>query len=140
MKTATKLKIAALSLLCIGVTLIILGTVVFKDESFPGGAPNFAFLMPGLFTAFFSIPLFFLGFLPNIAKMNAKLHNESLDIAGEEMKTAISRSADVAGPGVTKIAKSVKEGFAGPTVFCRKCGKEITADSDFCKFCGAKQD
>ena len=140
MKTSTKLKLFGSLLLAIGITLIILGTVVFKEEmSKDFYFPNFFFLIPGMFVSFLSLPLLFLGFAPNISAAGAKLQNEAYDKAGGDMKTAARKGAEITGEAVEITARATKKGFTGGVMFCKKCGKEIDENSNFCRFCGGNQ-
>lgn len=112
MKTTTKMKIWGFSQLSIAVLLIILGSTVLRDRSWDDFVwkPNFGLFVPGMFLALFSLPIILSGFNPQIAKIGAKLQSEVIDYAGEDMKQAISKSANTVIPAVTpSIKKAVSE-------------------------------
>ncbi|PKK87122.1 MAG: hypothetical protein CVV63_02130 [Tenericutes bacterium HGW-Tenericutes-8] len=107
MKASTKMKVWGLSQLVFAVCLIILGSTVFRDKSWDdiGWKPNFALFAPGLFLAVLSLPVILSGFNPQIAKLSAELQSEVIDYAGEDMKQAISKSANTVIPAVTPSIK-----------------------------------
>lgn len=107
MKATTKLKIWGFSQLIIAVLLIVLGSTVFRDRSWDDFAwkPSFALFVPGMFLAILSLPIIISGFNPQITKFGAKLQSEVIDYAGEDMKEAISKSANTVIPAVTPSIK-----------------------------------
>ncbi len=150
MKTSTKFKIAGFCTLAVGATLVILAFTVFGENTGIGTTPNFSFMVPGWFLFGLSVLLLFLGFKPNITKIQAKLHSDSMEHAGDEITKAGMKTVDVVvpvgkkavkemSPAISALAKNIKDETTQETVYCKKCGKAIAADSDFCKFCGTKQ-
>ena len=129
MKASSKLKIVATILTIIGVALIVIGISnpiclncssgweSHKEAFGESTAPNFALIMPGILAIFISIPVWVTALKPQITKMGAELHNETMDVAGEEIKEAVDKTIDVAEPGVKRVVKSVagtlKEGVKG---------------------------
>ena len=107
MKNSTKLKIWGFTQLSIAILLIILGSTVFRDKSWDHFAwkPNFALFVPGMFLSLLSLPIIVTGFNPQIAKFGAKLQSEVIDHAGQDMKSAISKSANTVIPAVTPSIK-----------------------------------
>jgi hypothetical protein len=107
MKVTKKLKIWGFSQLGIAVLLIILGSTVLRDRSWDDFTwkPNFALFVPGMFLAVLSLPIIISGFHPQITKLGAKLQSEVMDYAGEDMKQAISKSANTVIPAVTPSIK-----------------------------------
>jgi hypothetical protein len=108
MKNSTKLKIWGFSQLVLAIILIILGAIVFRDRSWDSFAwkPNFIFFVPGMFLLVLTVPILISGFGPQITKFGSKLQSETIDYAGQDMKEAISKSADTVVTGVTPSLKS----------------------------------
>lgn len=139
MKTSTKLLIAGFTVLAVGAILIILGSTVLRDKEWSlGWKPNLGLFVPGMFIAFFSLPLLFTGFSPRITKISSKLHSETMDYAGKDITEASMKTVDVTAPAVDKTIKIVKKAW-NDSVFCKHCGAEIDKDSKFCKKCGKEQ-
>lgn len=113
MKTSTKFKIWGFSQLAIAILLIVLGSTVFRDKSWDDFAwkPNFALFVPGMFLAVLSLPIILYGFNPQIVKLGAKLQSETIDYAGEDVKEAISKSADTVIPAITPALKQAVSEF-----------------------------
>ncbi len=105
MKTSKKIKIWGLLQFLIGVILIIIGSVSY-DKSFPDiWAPNLPFFLPGTFLVVLSIPLLFIGFIPEITKLFAKLQSETIDHAGSNIKESISKQSSTVIPAITPSVK-----------------------------------
>lgn len=122
MKNSTKLKIWGVTQLIIGLSLLILGSTVFRDKSWDDFAwkPNFALFVPGMFIAFFAIGIIIAGFNPQITKFSAKLQSEVIDHAKEEIKESISKTADTIVPAITP---SIKTAFSEIND-CKKISKQ----------------
>ncbi len=116
MKVTTKLKIWGFSQMAIAILLIILGSTVFRDRSWDyfTWKPNLALFVPGTFLAVLSLPVILSGFNPQIAKFGAKIHSEVIEYAGDDMKQAISKSANTVIPAVTpSIKQAISEVKSG---------------------------
>ncbi len=139
-KIFTVLKIVAPIAAIVGITLIILSTAVFPEMR--GGiafGPRPALLVPGLFTTFFSIPMFAIGFYPEIHKTSIKTEKYLQETNKKDLTAIADNSADISSHAITKTTRAVKEGFRDKTIFCKHCGSTIDADSKFCKKCGKEQ-
>ena len=121
---------------------------------------NFGFVGMAMFGFFFALTFAMFGFIPQITKLNTKINRHTTEYVSEELKglsktmigiqkdvqeenkdslTSIaSTSADINSEAITKKAKAVKKGLKD-TKFCKNCGKEIDADSNFCSKCGCEQ-
>lgn len=126
MKKTTLLKIIGFATLVVGLVLIYLGATVFRDRAWDdfGWKPNFALFVPGQFLALFSLLIILSGFAPQITKFQAKVHKETLDYAGEDIKSATAKSAETIIPAITpsiKIAvNEIKDGITNPNVKSKK--------------------
>ena len=127
MKNSTKLKIWGFCQLALAIILIILGSTVFRDKSWDNFAwkPNFALFVPGLFLAFFSLPIILVGFNPQIAKFGSKLQSEVIDYAGKDMKEAISKSSNTVIPAITPSIKAAVSEFKSDKKTLEKDSKEL---------------
>ena len=127
MKNSKKLKVWGFCQLAIAIILIILGSTVFRDKSWDNFAwkPNFALFVPGLFLAMFSLPVIISGFAPQITKFGSKLHSETIDYAGGEMKEAISKSANTVIPAITPSIKEAVRDIKGATQTQNTSSKEL---------------
>lgn len=133
-------RIVAFSLLFVGIILIILGCVVFRQEwGFDNDTiPNFGLMVPGIFLCFFSFPCFFLGFMPKINKMSIDSAKYMQESNKENLTDIANTTADIVDESITKVVSSVKKGMK-ETKFCKHCGAKIDKDSKFCKDCGKEQ-
>lgn len=107
MKNSVKLKYLGFSLLIIGVILIVLGGIVFRDKTWShlGWKPNFALFVPGMFISILSLPFIASGYSPQIAKFSAKLSSETIDYAKDEIQESVSKTADTIVPSITPSIK-----------------------------------
>jgi len=121
-----------------GVVLIVLASTVFSKETWHGKDPNLAFLMPGIALVFFSIPVFFAGFIPKIQKTAIKTQKYLQQENKEDLTDIANTTADITGGAITKTTRAIKKGIKD-TKFCKHCGAEIDADSKFCNSCGGEQ-
>ena len=121
---------------------------------------NFGFVAMAMLGFFFAFGFAVWGFYPQIQKFTLKIGRHVAESSSEELKglsktmigiqkdvqeenkdslTSIaSTSADINSEAITKKAKAVKKGLKD-TKFCKNCGKEIDADSNFCSKCGCEQ-
>jgi hypothetical protein len=107
MKNTTKLKIWGLCQLVLAIILVLLGGTVMRDTSWTlEWKPNYGLFVPGMFLGMLSLPIIFIGFSPEITKFSSKLHSETIDYAQDEMKEAISKSADTVIPTITPSIKN----------------------------------
>ncbi len=115
MKTSTKLKIWGLAQLSIAILLMVLGGVVFRDRSWGDmfWEPNLALFVPGMFLSVLSLPIIFIGFSAQITKIGAKLQSETMDHAGEDIKDAVSKTANTVIPAVTPAIKEAVSEIKG---------------------------
>lgn len=148
------LRILGILFLVVGIVLIVLGAVVFRenfgfepDPSFsqingsnsqPDTIPNFKILIPGVMLVFVSISLLVMGFMPKIQSLAIKHARYVQDQNKDALSEMASAQADIGSEAITKVSKSVKEGFADHK-YCMHCGAEIKADSKFCPYCGKEQ-
>lgn len=144
MKKTTSKKILnfGIIMLIVGVTLMVLGGTVFKDATWTlGWKPNFALFIPGMFIAFLALPVIFTGLSPKISGVLAQVQKEVQTQNEEVLTDVVTKTAEISAPGVTKIARAVKEGLGAndEIVFCSSCGKQIEKTSKYCKHCGSKQ-
>ena len=105
MKNATKLKIWGFTQLCIGALLIILALFVYNDKDMFVNTPNTALLTIGSILAVLTIPIIFVGFVPEITKFLSKMQSETFDHAKDEIKDAASKQAETVVPAVTPSIK-----------------------------------
>ncbi len=79
--------------------------------------------------------------LSDIATTGVKIKKGVLDKNEEDLKNIAQKSADIEKGAIKTKARAVREGLLKDdgTVFCKHCGKEISADSKFCKYCGKEQ-
>lgn len=136
----------------IGLIFAIWGFIKVANFMSSGDMPWPLFIGMPMFM--FGLMLLLVGLRPKIAKLNAKLYNETLDVAGDEIKEAgmntidlaapvVDKAVDSITPNITQIVKSVKDGVSEEktedTMYCKHCGKLIDADSKFCKHCAKEQ-
>jgi hypothetical protein len=86
-----------------------------------------------------SLFILFASFIPSIMKTQIKTHKYIINENEKDLKDISTKSADIYSEGLTKVAKSIKEGLTENTIFCKYCGKEIDANSQFCMHCGKNQ-
>lgn len=144
-----------LSLVC-----LIIGIVGVIMAVNTGPYDNFGFVAMAMLGFFFTLAFALWGFYPQIQKFTLKMGRHVAESSSEELKglsktmigiqkdvqeenkdslTSIaSTSADINSEAITKKAKAVKKGLKD-TKFCKNCGKEIDADSNFCSKCGCEQ-
>ena len=136
------LRIVAPCLLIVGVLLIVLSWTVFSKETWAGKDPSWGMFIPGVIAAFFSLPTFFMGFMPKLSKTMAKANIYITKGIQQENKRDLTdianTTADISGEAITKTTRAIKKGFKD-TKFCKHCGTEIDADSKFCNSCGGEQ-
>lgn len=162
-KVSTRFKIIGFCGLLFGIVLIILACTAFAkpayklDEGFPRppGFPGLDLWVPkqnnsfliflGIAVCMISLVVVGVGFIPQIYKLKAHLVNETMDVAGDDISTAMNRTAQVASPAITTLTKGVKAGLNNGDMhtfdakYCANCGKHISQDSKFCKYCGGAQ-
>lgn len=129
------LKIIGFTMIPVGIALIITGAITLANSSSLEGV---AFIMPGAFVTFISIPLLMFGFSPDIAKVATRTNRYIQQENKEDLESIATMKADISSSGVTKVAKAVKTGLKD-TKYCKRCGIEIDGDSRFCKKCGKEQ-
>ena len=135
-KIFTVLKIVAVVLLAMGITLIVMSFTAFYDyefDSFNSGA--FAI---GCAVTVFSLPCFLWGFTPQIQRLTVRTARYLQEDAEDDLRHIANKTADIASGAVKKTTKAIKNALKD-TMYCKHCGEEIDADSTFCKSCGKQQ-
>lgn len=127
-------KIVGLALLVCAITVFILAVTTLKN----GNMPNIASFIIGMFLLPCGIVLFYLGFLPNVAKTQVKMAKYIQQQTKQDLSDMASLNADINSQAITKMAQATKQGFADE-IYCKYCGKQIDKDSVFCKHCGKQQ-
>jgi len=133
------LKFIGFAMIAIGVVLVILGTVVFREDFGESmTTPNLPLMIVGMVLFVFGLPCVFLGFMPQIAKfqINATKYIQSEN--KDNLSDIASDMADISSDAVQKTAKTVRDTLKDVS-YCKECGTKIESDSKFCKNCGAKQ-
>ncbi len=133
------LKIIAPIMLAVGILLIVLAVAVFKTPIGEMEQPNIAVLVIGSLFATFSIPLFIMGFLPEIQKMQLKTMQYVQKENASVLENMANTQADINKQAVQKTTNAVKSELKG-SKYCSECGKQIDEDSKFCNYCGKKQE
>ena len=138
------LKIIGFSLLILGIILLILSFVLFKEQTFDSNVSKMGLRFGGACSIIFSFVFNFIGFSPNIAKLQVKTKKYLINENKEDLTDISSVSGDIAEPHVKKITKAVKEQLTDESgenkKYCKYCGKPIDSDAIFCDKCGKKQD
>lgn len=112
MKKTTIFKVLGFCFLAVGAYLIFIASTKYRDKSFDERiwAPHFGLLSSGSFIAFFSIGLLLTGFNPELTKLGAQLKSETIDHAGEDIKSTVAKTADTIIPAITpSIKEAVSE-------------------------------
>ena len=117
-------------------------------------ADSFVISTIGMFLLGISIASIFAGLTPLLAKLNAKLHTETMDYAGKEISEASVKTVEVATPAIRKTGEAmapavaeivkevkkadgtVKEDTEKPDKFCPYCGEGLDDEFKFCPKCG----
>jgi len=147
MKTTTKLKIAGFTLTILGVSLLLTSFIDFiiSVSSIP---TLFGLIFIGMPFLAIGISLLIKGFQPEITKIRAKVHSETMDYAGKNLGEAgiktveiaspiVNKAADAFSPAITKVTTAIKS--SSSKTYCKHCGNPIEKDSKFCKYCGKEQ-
>lgn len=124
--------------LIVGIILIVLGTTVFKSEFAGSYMPCLPMMMPGVMLVFVSISCIIIGFSAKIQSAMIKQARYIQDQNKNTLSDMASTQADINSEAITKVTKSIKEGFEDHK-YCKHCGAEIDADSRFCPYCGKEQ-
>lgn len=128
------LKIVAICMLVVGVTLIVLGTTKYKIDDY---MLNPALFAPGIVLTVLSLPCFIISFLPEIQRLGVKTIKYMQNANKEDLKDISTQSVDIRSEAIKNTAKSIKDGIKD-TMYCKECGAVIDADSKYCKECGKK--
>ena len=137
-------RIAGILLLITGITLIILGTVVFRtypfnDPTWPGGdQPNFGIMIPGVFMTFIGFFTTITGFIaPSFKEMAERYREEEFQRTLSEAERMQQRLNSVNQPQAETRQQASKQRRTN----CQGCGATITQGNEkFCQFCGARLD
>lgn len=119
-------------MLGVAALLIFLGAVPFRDRSWDDFAwkPNFGLFVPGMFLGFFSFPVILSGFGPQLTKFHAKVQQETLDYAGQDIKDVTAKSAETIIPAITpSIKTAVSEIKSGLNETNNKTRKELLLEA-----------
>ena len=137
------LKIIGVVLVLIGVSLII-ASIAIKEPNmgdrdwFEISSKIRGLRFGGIAVCMFSVPMFFLGFRPEITKMSTKSARYIQQENKEDLTGIVNTTADIASGAITQTVKAIKKGIKD-SKFCKHCGAEIDADSKFCNSCGGEQ-
>lgn len=136
------LRIVALLLVLVGITMVILACTVLATEEWYGTEPSFGCLIPGVIMVFFSIPTFMFSMGPVFHKLQVKTEKYVQEVSKEDLQDIATTRAEIGAEATEITAKAmatgVKDGFRD-TKFCKHCGAEIDRDSKFCTECGGAQ-
>ena len=113
----------------IGLIKLVTGFGDFESNNYFVGM----FMMPfGAFVGFVGLVA---GFKPEISKLSIKSAKYIQQENKEELQQIMKTSAEIGAEAMTTTAQAVSAGLR-KTVYCKHCGNEIDADSQFCKYCG----
>ena len=115
----------------IGLIKLVTGFGDFESNNYFVGM----FMMP--FGAFIGFAGLVAGFKPEISKLSIKSAKYIQHENKEELQQIMKTSAEIGAEAVTTTAQAVSDGLR-KTVYCKHCGNEVDADSQFCKYCGKK--
>ena len=112
-----------------GMVLTVAGFVDFESNNF----------MIGSFVAVIGVMMTALGiaigFGPEIAKARAKTLRYIQEENKDDLTAIANNSAEIMSDAVSKTANAIANGVQ-KTMFCKRCGARIDADSTFCSRCG----
>ena len=98
--------------------------------------PSIIFI--GIIVFVVSLPLLYVAFIPQIKRTVVKTKRYIQQSNKEDLTDINNASADIVSGAITKTVRSIKKGLKD-TKFCKYCGVEIDADSNYCSKCGGKQ-
>ena len=152
--------IVGIVLIVVGVTLGVIAINEYqaaRDDwwnnggEMPHGVPFYG-ILGFILAGFFGVGSIFIGLIPVLAKLTAKLHSETMDYAGKDISEASVKTVEVATPAIKKtgeavapvvaeIVKEVKktsteEKSATPDKYCPYCGEGLDDEYKFCPKCG----
>lgn len=132
-----KVKTAGLIVLSIGIIMLIIGFFVIKVPKmgeygwFELSSRSSFFKRVGFFLTVVGCMIRFV--VGNHRQIMAYQVQQGMPIAQE----GIEKMSPSMGNAAKEIAKGIKEGMSGDeTVYCKHCGAQIDADSNFCNKCG----
>lgn len=137
-KILTIFKVLGFVALATGALLIVLGTVVCREEFGDGTMPNIPLLSIGIFLIPVSISLIVWGFSKKISSFMVGMISDIQAENKDTMKNMANTNAEIHEEAITRTTKAVKNGIKD-TKFCKHCGATIDTDSKFCKNCGKEQ-
>ena len=115
----------------VGLIKLVTGFGDFESNDYLIGM----FMMP--FGAFIGFAGLVAGFKPEISKLSINSAKYIQQQNKEELQHLVKTSAEISAEAVTTTAQAISEGLR-KTVYCKHCGNEVDADSQFCKYCGKK--
>ena len=152
-KLSTILLIVGAVLLVVGIVLDVLAeSFIDTDNLFESNIQAFDIMSTfGWVAIVAGLIMMFVGALPYIVKLFAKLGKETLDTAGEDIKEVTTKGVETFTPATQKTIKVFKDAIVDKTadektqeeqkeVYCRYCGAKIDTDAKFCSNCGKEQD
>ncbi len=106
------------------------------DEALLPRSGAIAMTVIGAICAMITLFLTFLSFVvPAMTKLAPKISGVLLDANKENIQNVVRTVSEA-----SKTSPSQSDGQSDEeTVFCHQCGKKITKDSVYCKYCGTKQ-
>ena len=117
-----------------GIILVIIGFACFIAGPILFATTGKFYLA---FVSFLGVFILFPGFV----LLSLGTTRAMLEFQAQSVGPVAVEATDKYGKKVVKtMAQAVKEGLSDEdeTIYCKYCGNEIDADSEFCKFCGKK--
>lgn len=135
--TQNKAKLPKLFVVMLAIAPIFLAggiiMIVFGAMGDFGG--DIALIIPGAISIFLSFVFLMIGLLPQLHNLVIKTAKYLQENNKEDLKDIASGTAEITDDAVTKTTKAIHKGLKN-TKFCKYCGAEIDAKSNFCSNCG----
>jgi hypothetical protein len=108
-KTTTKFKIWGWLVTVIGVTFFLVGVMnTFGNMNVSGPPPHFWLAFIGLPLSGVGAMLLRIGYRPEITKIGAGIHSETMDYAGTEFGKAAGKTVTALEPAIKKTAEVIR--------------------------------
>lgn len=121
--------------------IIGIGGIVLAATGF-GNFENSNFIIGAILASLgltIGIVCLVIGFAPEISRLQTKTHKYIQEANEEDLRDISTTKAEITSNAVKKVASSIKEGL-DEYKLCKNCNKQIPLDSNYCKYCGKKQD